>query len=728
MRLSPERIATLATALVGAAWILAGAGPASLARRIDRPVYDLAQRVAVPDVEPAAAITVVVVDDESLVRLGERWPIDRRTWARFLNTVAPFEPAAVMLDVWFETPAPRGEAELALDIADLLRDTLEGEPAAEKLATALDRKAATLDGDRLLAKALADAGRVALGAACLEGADDALDRGRPPGLQPTPGVAAPPEGAVPCPRLSLSLPSLTSAARLTAGIAVRTDDDGVARRYGYFFEVDGVAYPSLALAAAQLLHPDRAEALAQRAAAADRGRPGLPFARREAFRTVRFSDVLEAPPDSAPLRDALRGRTVLVGVSALGTEDYARTPLEGELPGIYVHASALAALLADRFVESEGALGRWSSGVGVGLLMLVVGVGWRRESAGVVVGLAVGGALAWLGFSAYAFRSGAWVSVLPVLVALALWLVVRLVFVYRRAADSRRQARAIRRAFQHYLAPAVVEALVQDPLRLRLGGERREITAFFSDVKGFTALAENMEPAELVEVLNEILGTMTEIILDCGGIIDKYIGDAIVAMFGAPLDQPDHAERACLAAVRCQEALAEMRARFVAQGRPEVHVRIGLNSGPALVGNMGSERRFEYTMLGDTVNLAARLEGTNAQYGTRVLCGEATAARVGAAVVLREVDRVQVKGRSRAVQVYEVVGERREPATAARLERFAAALERYRAGAFAEARAAFEALSAEGDAPSAIFAERAAVYEQAPPPSDWGGVFVMTTK
>ncbi|MCB9538142.1 MAG: adenylate/guanylate cyclase domain-containing protein [Myxococcales bacterium] len=726
--MTAERLATVAAVALGAAWILAGAGPASLARRVDRPVYDLAQRIAVPDVEPDEAITVVVVDDESLVRLGERWPIDRRTWARFLKTVEAYGPAAVMLDVWFETPAPRGEAELALDIADLLRDTMADAPAAEKLATLLDRKAATLDGDRQLAKALADVGRVALGAACLEGADDALDRGRPPGLHPAPGVAAPPEGAVPCPRLSLSLPTLTTAARLSAGITVRTDDDGVARRYGYFFEVDGVAYPSLALAAAQLLRPDDAEALAQRAAGADHGRPGLPFARRGAFRTVRFSDVIEAPADSAPLRDALGGRAVLVGVSALGTEDYARTPLEGELPGIYVHASALAALLADRFVESERALGRWSGLVGVALLLAIAALGWRRESAGVVVGLAIGGVLTWLAFSAYAFRTGAWVNVLPVLLGVGLWLGVRLVFVYRRAADSRRQARAIRRAFQHYLAPAVVEALVQDPDRLRLGGERREITAFFSDVKGFTALAENMEPAELVEVLNEILGTMTEIILDCGGIIDKYIGDAIVAMFGAPLDQPDHAERACRAAARCQDALAEMRARFVAQGRPEVHVRIGLNSGPALVGNMGSERRFEYTMLGDTVNLAARLEGTNAQYGTRILCGEATAARVGAGVVLREVDRVQVKGRSRAVQVYEVVGERAEPVVVARLGRFAAALERYRAGAFAEARAAFEALSAEGDAPSAIFAERAAAYEQAPPPGDWAGVFVMTTK
>ncbi|MEN9797138.1 MAG: hypothetical protein RL653_834, partial [Pseudomonadota bacterium] len=246
----------------------------------------------------------------------------------------------------------------------------------------------------------------------------------------------------------------------------------------------------------------------------------------------------------------------------------------------------------------------------------------------------------------------------------------------------------------------------------------------------FTTVSEQLDPAELVSVLNGYLGPMTEIILEEGGTIDKYIGDAIVAMWGAPLDQPDHAQRACRAAVRCQLKLEEIRRACAAKGLPELHVRIGLNSGEALVGNLGSESRFDYTMIGDTVNLAARLEGANSVYGTRILCGERTLELARGAVELRELDLLQVKGKTRGVRVAEVaaLSGALEGPTADRFARFAEALAALRAREFERAKSSFEVLAAEGDAPSAVMAERCAEWLAQPPPPTWDGSYKLTTK
>jgi class 3 adenylate cyclase len=220
-------------------------------------------------------------------------------------------------------------------------------------------------------------------------------------------------------------------------------------------------------------------------------------------------------------------------------------------------------------------------------------------------------------------------------------------------------------------------------------------------------LSEQLDPTELVRFLNECLGTMSNAILEHGGSIDKDIGDAIVAMFGAPLDQPDHAARACRAALAAQRALDAQRPAWRARGLPEIRVRIGLNTGDALVGNLGSERRFDDTMLGDTVNLAARLEGVNGEYGTDVLAGERTAEAVVGTVGLREVDTVRLKGKRQAVRVFEVVSAEPEVQPSPTHAAYAQALARYRAGDFEAAAADFEALRPDGDAPAEVMAARA---------------------
>lgn len=718
-------------AVVGA-WIggvLATDAPGAAFDRFDRRAYDLAVRHALPAPAAPEAITVVLVDDESLARLGERWPMSRDRWAAFVSRVTGFGPAAVALDAWFESPAPREDVELALDVADLLRDPALGMgEAGGALADKLDRLAARRDGDRALAEAISRAGAVVLGVACTPQDRDARGRAGLADSRPLP-LDAPPGRALACAQVAGNIPRLARSARAHGGVNLAPDEDGISRRHPYVFGVEGQSHPSLALAAAQVADPAGAAALLERAVGADRGAPVLFGPPAGAFRTVRFSDVLEAETGDA-LVDAFAGRIVLVGVSALGTEDFSGTPRERQVAGVFVHAQALANLLDGGFLRTEGPLPRralWAALVGVAL---TAALAWPIQS---------GAGLLLLGLSLVAGWIGAWLSLIgqgvigplwPFAGGVAAWLAVRIGFGYARAQAARARENEIRRAFQHYLAPEVVQTLVDDPARLRLGGERRMLTAFFSDIRGFSTVAEALDPAELVQLLNACLGRMTEIILDEGGTIDKYIGDAVVAMFGAPVAEPEHALRACRAALRCQAAMVELRRGWAARGLPELHVRIGLNSGVALVGNMGSEQRFDYTMIGDAVNLAARLEHANTWYGTGILAGEETMELVGEAVVFREVDRVRARGRQQAVRIGEVVALAAEATVEqrTRAEQYALALAAYRARRWADARAALAPLVAVGDGPALRLAERAERYAAAPPPADWDAVFTMSNQ
>ena len=703
----------------------------SFLEHVDRVPYDLSVRWLVPPPADAGEVTVIVVDDESLVRLGERWPMSRGQWAKFIRKVAGFSPAVVGIDAWFETPAPKAEVELAREIADRIEDAgLDEEAEGEALIDHLEDLAVKRDGDRQLSEAIAAAGVMVLGVACQDLDRNAMRKGKPEYFRPLEGVPDDVGWQLSCPALATSLPQFTMAARAQAGLSVPIDGDGLARRYAYVFRGLGAPLPALALACAQTAHPERAEALLAQAVGKDRGVPRLLYRRSARFRHVRFSDVVEAAADSQPLKEALGGRIVLVGVSAKGTEDYVSTPVDDDTPGVHVHANAAVDLLEGGTLSAEGTPARAGAGAGFLLLLLLAAALRRTDRAALVIYGAVGAAALWGAVFVVALRMGWVVPLMPVVASIAAWAGVRLVFQYLRAAAERHRAKAIRDAFSHYLAPAVVAALIEDPERLRLGGDRREITAFFSDVAGFTSISEALDPADLVQLLNECLGSMTEIILEEGGIIDKYIGDAIVAMFGAPLEQPDHAVRACRAAVRCQRVLAELRPKWLAEGKPEVLVRIGVNTGTALVGNMGSEQRFDYTMLGDTVNLAARLEGANKQYGTCIMAGEETVRRVPAGIVFRELDSIRVKGKTIGIQVFEVV-EEVELAPPGAVERAAAyreALVSWRAQRWQEARERFSALAEKGDAPSAVFMGRVDAYEQDPPGEGWDGVFTMTTK
>lgn len=369
----------------------------------------------------------------------------------------------------------------------------------------------------------------------------------------------------------------------------------------------------------------------------------------EAFSAASIlADVTAGVAPSGRFRDCY----VLLGLSAENLFDNWPTPVKDTAPGVEIHATVLDNLLTDRFLRpAPGPLS------GFVAFAICAGTAWFIVRARTVKGTILGAAVALplpatLGMVAYAKGLAAPVVWPTLSVALAALAAAAVNYV-----SEGRQRQYIRRAFEHYLSPAVISRIVEDPSRLRLGGERRELSILFADLEGFTSLSERIEPQELALFLNRYLGGMTEIVLAEEGTLDKYLGDAIVAFWNAPLDQPDHAARAVRTALLCQRRLAEMRPEL---GR-DVRMRIGVHTGVATVGNFGSRHRFDYTVLGDAPNLASRLEGANKHFGTGLLVSEATWQAAQGAFAGRALGRLRVMGRSAPVQVYEPVALAGEP-------------------------------------------------------------------
>jgi len=292
-----------------------------------------------------------------------------------------------------------------------------------------------------------------------------------------------------------------------------------------------------------------------------------------------------------------------------------------------------------------------------------------------------------------------------------------------------KQGRFLRKSFALYLAPQVIEKMLASNKLPALGGEMRNVTVFFSDIAGFSTFAEKMAPAELVSLMNTYLSAMTDIVEQNGGYVDKYIGDSIVAVFGAPVDDPDHARNAVRAALLCRACLAELNKTAAAFKDHVLAHRIGLNSGEALVGNIGSQRRFNYTVMSDAVNLASRLEGANKYFGTSIIASETTVALTGASFAWRELDTIRVKGRHDAVRIYDLLAESGQQTAeqSAHAKVYAEGLSRWRARDFAGAMERFASIAA-ADPPSALFAERAKDLVTQPPGADWEPICALEGK
>ncbi len=705
----------LLVGLASAALALALWLPGAL-EKFEARTWDLRAQLFARPGKATGDIALILLDQKSLEwgqkENGLSWPWPRELYSAIADFCRRGGAKALVLDVLYTEPSVYGVSD----------DESFGKAVAEYGRVV----GAMFPGDGKQASWPADVPQPVV---TIEGLDDWISKARPTRIA--------------FPVASFPIPEIAGSARALATTNLDPDSDKIYRRARLFNTFDGRVLPSEALAA-YLVGAPGAHALSIRAGSLRVDGREVPLD-RDGKAILRFRGPTMTHPNysmaaviQAELRiregatysidpAELRDKYVFLGYSAPGLFDLKPTPMPGAYPGVEINATMLDNLLSGDFMRpaplAAGIILLLALCIGAGIAVSSVSrVGWSVLVYGLFLPLAPA-----LGIAAYA--AGYWLQV----IALELGAVVSLVGASLvNYATEGRQKRFIKGAFKQYLSHAVIEQIIAHPERLKLGGERRELSIFFSDLQGFTTLSEALTPEDLTTLLNEYLSAMTDIIQEEGGTIDKYEGDAIIAFWNAPLELADHAVRAVRAALRCQAKLAEMRPGFRARVNKDLFMRIGMNSGPAVVGNMGSRTRFDYTMLGDAVNLAARLEGINKQFRTYTMASGATVARMAGAFPARELSRVAVVGRKEPVTVYEPMMPEEFASRKKSLAMFAEGLALYYAGSFTEARRIFTGIAAEDPAAGA-YAEKcteltAAAQREGAPPEAWNGVWVMTSK
>jgi adenylate cyclase len=537
-----------------------------------------------------------------------------------------------------------------------------------------------------------------------------------------------------------------------------TDADGIMRQHAPLVRHGDRLYPSLALAAYLVAHPGVAPSLRDgRLVLTDaaggkapvvipldeHGRFSLRFHRAGAYPRISAYEVLRSQAQldegQAPAIafERLRGKYVIVAATGQALRDVRITPLGTPVAGSEIQATAIDNLEAARVIKRASRGGDAAAALALCTLVAlgVTGV-WmatRKTTIALVATTAItGGSLLgywWLARWLF-IHDGLWLGVaIPATGAVASVFAIILV----TSAAERRNRRFVQEALGRYTSAALVKELMEHPEHLSLEwGERRGMSVYFSDIAGFTSFSENMPPEDLVRLLNDYLTHMTDLVLEHGGVVDKYIGDAVMAFWGAPIPNADHAAAAVRCAIAMRDRCAELRPGWKERYGVDVFARAGLSSGDAVVGNMGSKHKYNYTVMGDMVNLASRLEGANKAYGTALMISEACYAPVKDLVVTRELDLLAVKGKDKPVRVYEVFGEvgKVDAGVTALTAAFTAALAQYRARDFAGAEAAFRDILVKNpdDGPSKTYVERCRHLAAEPPGDDWDGVWHLKEK
>ncbi len=539
-------------------------------------------------------------------------------------------------------------------------------------------------------------------------------------------------------RATFPIDDLAANAAVLGNVQLKPDSDGIYRRVQLFSSFAGKTVPALGLGA-WLAAGNRAEIIR----AADRtlmvGEHEIPVDSRGnallryrgpsgTHRNFSAAAVLQSEIQfrmGAPMviddPAAFKDKYVFFGFSAPGLLDLRSAPVSGVYSGVEIHATLLDNFLSRDFIRHLPV----SITIGAVLLLaLLVGlVTTVLRSAVAITCNCAAGVMLPIGCGLVAYNAGFWLPIVVLETAAVLTIGLALLANY---ATEGRQKRFIKGAFRQYLSPAVIDQLISNPERLKLGGERKTLSIFFSDLQGFTSISEGLEPEELTALLNEYLTAMTDIVMEEGGTVDKYEGDAIIAFWNAPLDVEQHEMRTVRAALKCQAKLARMRPAIQKRIGKEMLMRIGINTGPAVVGNLGSHTRFDYTMLGDAVNLAARLEGANKQFGTFTMISEETCRNIGPDIPVRELARLAVVGRGEPVTVYEPMLPEEYAAGQTLYDTFGKGLTLFYRGRFQEARDIFETIQAADPAAAAYVKKCGELLSN--PPDKWAGVWVATTK
>jgi len=667
-------------------------------QQLDYRLKDARFRIRGP-ITPNKQVVVVAIDHKSIKEIG-RWPWSREVTARLIAQLADYGAKVTALDIVFSEPQDQ-VSDAALSAAVTAADNVvlgyffrDEEQPIEPVSLL------QLESARIKLVRVAD------------------------------GVTSIPLGEYRSVDTNLSL--IGKGARDFGFFNARPDGDGLYRRSLLLLLYNGDIYPSLAMKALRhyLGHEIMLDIQPWGVDAIQLGELRVPsredgtmalnyYGPAGSFRTVSASDIIKKrlPPD------ALNGSIVFVGATEIGIFDIRPTPFDATQPGVELHATVAANALDGRFLRHDGTTQTLEL-ISLVAFPLLLGIG-LAFAPGTLVGLAAFGALAVLFWTVnyLAFSQGLRdMTLLYPLLGLGLTYLGSEAW---RNLVVERKGRQLKKAFSNYVSPDLVKQIEKNPDKLVLGGEQRELSILFSDIRGFTTVSEDLAPPELVALLNEYLSPMTRIVLEERGTLDKFIGDAVMAIFNAPLDVPQHAVHACRAAVRMLEELQRLNKGFVGRGMHSLDIGIGINTGPAVVGNMGADIRFDYTAIGDAVNLASRLEGLNKLYGSHILVSEDTRQQVPPDMFcFREVDRVRVKGKHKPVVLFELLVDKQEL-----LPGFEAALEQYRAQAFEAAQRMFDELVQQyDDGPSRLYSSRCAEYLLTPPPDGWDGIYTAKSK
>lgn len=452
----------------------------------------------------------------------------------------------------------------------------------------------------------------------------------------------------------------------------------------------------------------------------ERGSLWLHFRKSDKARYISAADVL----DGAEPSKALNGSVALVGTSAIGLFDMRATPLSAMAPGVDIHAQVMESIEEDSFLSRPAdAAGVEFLGILIGgaVMILLIEFFGAAVSFFCVVTL-VGGAV-WSGF--YLFKQGLLYDWSSPVMALVLVFMVQNFLKYVREEASRK---AVRDAFSHYLSKDMVKIVSSDPDRLKLGGEIKDMAILFSDIRSFTSLSEGLTAEQLSSLLNRYLTPMTEVVQQNDGTIDKYIGDALMAFWNAPLDVEDYAYKSCKTALEMMDRLDDLNAELLAEGAPELHVGIGINAAKVSVGNMGSDQRFDYTVMGDGVNLASRLEGLSKLYGAKVVVSKNVVDQLPNAL-FAPLDLVAVKGKKEPVEVFELLSlDASDEVLMSQSKEVAEAIKLYRNQQWGGAEQAFSSLAERFTVLADLYLDRISSYRQNAPEEGWLGVYVATEK
>jgi adenylate cyclase len=698
---------------------------------------------------PSPQVVLAVIDEKSLDVEG-RWPWPRSTLARLIDALSKDGAKVISFDIMFTEPDQNTNLKLINQFDDRIQSLKIQD---DRLRQFVEQSKIGADNDLTLANAIKRSrAKVVLGyffhmsqaGLDYEIAQEQIDSQlRRIGNSKYPLIRYDQQDMMVDPFIEVyapeaNIPVINDVADASGYFNMLPDQDGVIRWMPLIIKCGQEIYTPLSIQSAWQ-YMDRPQLMVK---VANYGIQGIQMGKRfiptdesgqmlinfigpaRTFPHYPISDILAGNLPKGTFRDKI----VVVGATAIGIYDLRNTPYSPVYPGMEVHATVIDNILKGNFLSKP----KWTR-IYDALAIIILGIlaGIALPRLGAVKGIIFVGLLFILHILVgrwFFIGFGLWVNIVYPLLGIVLIYTSLTLYHYM---TEERERKKIRGAFSFYVSSSVVNEMLKDPGKLKLGGDKKELSVLFSDIRGFTTISEGLTPEDLVHLLNEYLTVMTDIVFKYDGTLDKYIGDALMAIYGAPLERPDHPVRACASALDMMEGLKRLNEKWIKEGKNPLDIGIGINTGMMMVGNMGSDQRFDYTVMGDAVNLSSRLEGANKAYKTNILISDSTYEKVKDEFTCMELDSVRVKGKHKPVRIFQLMGrdnvsgERRET-----IAHFHKGIELYKQQRWDDAVDVFKSVTAmdKGIYAAELYIQRSLDLKADPPGPDWDGVFTMTTK